>query len=187
MKRLPQLAAGADGMGRPTIMDRALAQDYGVRYVHLAVFAIDVDRVAESAPGEAELPMGWEVWLTEYLLLQELGEPSPAELAMLEDMCLSVLDQEGGEPPPLGGQWCFAVYDAVERGALPASLGKVFARWRSKPKPLLRELEALWSEPEANARRFALYCLAQPLQPPLAPPTLEALQELAGLSGEEAD
>lgn len=185
MKRLPLIDPDTEGLGRATIMDRALAQDHGVRYVHLAVFAIDVDRVAEQAPAEDSLPMGWEVFLTEHFLLAELSEPSDAELALLEDVCASVLDQDG-QGRVLGSQLAFAVYDAVARGALPASLGAAFKRWRSPPKQLVRELAGPWQEPDANARRFALHCLAQTLEPPLSPPTLEALQELAGLSLGEA-
>jgi hypothetical protein len=181
MKRLPQLAPEAEGLGRPTIMDRALAQDHGVRYVHLAVFAIDVDRVAEAAPAEDSLPLGWEVFLTEHFLLAEFSEPSAAELALLEDVCEAVLDQEG-QQRALGNQLCFAIYDAVARGALPNSLGSPFKHWRSAPKQLLAELAELWRDPEASARRCALHCLAQKLEPPLAPPTLEALQELAGVA-----
>jgi hypothetical protein len=47
---------------------------------------------------------------------------------------------------------------------------------------LIAELAVMWRDPDAHARKLALYCLAQPLDPPLAPPTLEALQELAGVA-----
>ena len=51
MKRaLPQTVAPSK-LNLPTIMDRTLAQKHGAQYVHLVVFAIDIDRVyTETAP-----------------------------------------------------------------------------------------------------------------------------------------
>ncbi|HEX6243796.1 MAG TPA: hypothetical protein VFZ61_22935, partial [Polyangiales bacterium] len=46
-------------LGSATIMDRALAQRYGAPYVHLAAFAIDVDRVHRLEDERSTLPFAW--------------------------------------------------------------------------------------------------------------------------------
>lgn len=191
MKRvLPRARKGLAKLELPTIMDRALAAKHGPLYVHLAAFAIDVDRAfAELAPDDEddiglidggaadELPFGWEVFLTS-ARLRALDGADPLVLAMLEDTCSHVLDQAPDEQG-YGSQLVFAVYDAVERGALPKSVGDVFRAWRGRPKQLSRALDALWSEPVATLSTIAARVLAVAIDPPLAPPTRAVLEQMA--------
>lgn len=172
-------------------MDRALAQKHGARYVHLAAFAIDVDRVytqganvdddalveadAEVDPAHAALPFGWEVMLTSARLL-ELDAKDVAVLAMLEDSCHHVLEQPP-EEQGYGSQLVFAVFDAVHRGVLPSALGDLFRSWRSKPKQLIRTLDALWKD-ETLLPRLAKHCLEASIDPKLAPPTAATLARM---------
>ncbi len=156
----------------PTIMDRALAARHGAPYVHLAAFAIDVDRVREAVEGYGDpRPFGWEVLLTEaYLLEARVG----AEI--LEDIVLSVLD---GEPDALGGQLAFSVWDAIERGELPRELRRAFASWRARPKELTKALASLWPDAPRLVPELSRGCLDAAVDPPLAPPTRAALEALA--------
>jgi hypothetical protein len=133
-RKLQVMAPRQAGLGAPTIMNRGLADQHGTAYVHLTVFAIDVDRVrAQRADAEdGGLPFAWEVFLTEYYLLQRFDPDDPEQVSLLEDVCLSVLDEAPGQER-LGEQLPFAVYDAVTRGALPYTLASVFHHWRSKP------------------------------------------------------
>jgi hypothetical protein len=171
-----------EGLGLPTIMDRALAQQHGIPYVHLAVFAIDVDRVREHLEDEGEdddLPMGWEVFLTERFLDARIAATDETARAMLEDVVLGIFDLPPSEEPVFGSQLPFAVWHAVARGALPGSLEGAFRAWKSKPKQLAADLDRLYAEKEAHTRTFARRCLDAGLQPPLAPPAREALEALA--------
>lgn len=173
-KSLPRLSPAQEKLGLPTIMDRALAAKHGAPYVHLAAFAIDVDRVREAVEGYGDpRPFGWEVLLTEAYLLARFGADAGA---LLEDAVLSILD---GEPDALGGQLAFAVWDALERGELPAELRRAFASWRARPKELSRALGELWPDAPRLVAELARGCLEAPLEPPLAPPTREALERMA--------
>ena len=103
-------------------MNAALAAKYGVAYVRLCAFAIDIDRAYaeledDEAPAMAELPFGWEVFLTEAYLLRALPAASDAELGMIEETCLSILEQAPDEQG-YGSQLLFAVYDAIASGSL---------------------------------------------------------------------
>jgi hypothetical protein len=149
--------------------------------VQLAVFAIDIDRVYVARDGAGEpWRFGWEVMLTE--AQRGLGvEPCDAmqQLRLLEDTCMSVLEQ----PPDaqaLGSQLVFAAYSALERGKLPAPLRAVFASWRRPPRQLLTALSELWVSADVLLPELATACLAEPLRPPLAEPTRAALARLAG-------
>ncbi len=173
-KSLPRLAPAQEKLGLPTIMDRALAAKHGAPYVHLAAFAIDVDRVREAVEGYGDpRPFGWEVLLTEVYVLARFGRDGGA---LLEDVVLSILE---GEPDALGGQLAFAVWDAVERSELPVELRRAFASWRARPKELVRALGKLWPDAPRLAAELAGGCLEAPLDPPLAPPTREALERMA--------
>ena len=177
MRRLPTIDPKREGLGRPTIMDRALAQRHGVPYVHLAAFAIDVDRARdhlEETDADADLPMGWEVFLTERYLESRVEHASETGRAMIEDIVLAIFDLPPSEEPVFGSQLPFAVWHAVARGVLPRTLEATFRMWKAKPKSLGAELDRLFADPEAT-RRFAHRCLEAPLDPPLAPPTREAL------------
>lgn len=192
MKRRHSLHRARRGEAKlelPTIMDRGLASKHGAPYVHLAAFAIDVDRVfAALAPEDdddvgltgtddpEELPFGWEVLLTS-ARVRALDASDPKILAMLEEACAFVLDQAPDEQG-YGSQLVFGVYDAVQRGALPQSVGDLFRGWRGRPKQLERTLDALWKDPSALST-IAARCCAVALDPPLAPPTRTALQQMA--------
>jgi hypothetical protein len=182
---LPQLGEKKEGLGRPTIMDRAMAARYGVPYVHLAAFAIDVDRARDALEDDegrsaSALPMGWEVFLTaRYLETRVDAREDPAK-TMIEDAVLAVFDLPASEDAVFGSQLPFAVWYAIERGVYPSELGSVFRSWKAKPKELGRDLDRLMKDRDASTKRFARLCLEAPLDPPMAPPTLEALAALAG-------
>ncbi len=184
---LPLAAPRKTKLELPTIMDRALAVKHGAHYVHLSAFAIDVDRVftqnapldeddlLEADPGEHDLfPFGWEVFLTS-ARLHALDTSDIAVLALIEETCNHVLGQ-APEEQGYGSQLVFAVYDAVYRGTLPPALGDVFRSWRSRPKQLIKSLDAMWKNVDAMLPAIAAHCLATTLEPPLAPPTLATLE-----------
>lgn len=165
-------------------MDPALAERHGVDYVHLAVFAIDVDRLREGVeidPAATEWTFGWEVFLTERYLVSHLDPASEAHRALLEDACLGLLERAAEHPrgePPLGSQLLFAVWDGVRRGALPAELEEIFRAWRRPPRELAVALDAMVADAEAGERVLAEACLELPAEPPLAPPTARALEAM---------
>lgn len=182
-KRLPSVEPEREGLGRDTIMDASLASRWGIPYVHLSVVAIDLDRVREAieeaGPGEqAPWPFAFEVFLTEMHLLGAIEPEDQDALQMLEDVCLGILDHGPLDEPPLGSQVVFAVYDAVERGALPDSMRTVFSSWKEPPRALLEGLAPLFEDPEVEAADLALACLDLDLTPPLAPPTRAALEAM---------
>jgi hypothetical protein len=172
-RSLPKADPAHASLGLPTIMDRDLVAAHGVLYVHLAVFAIDIDRVYWLDPETTELPFGWEVFLTERFLLAH----APAS-ELLESICMPLLEESPGEPP-LGGQIVFAIYDLTQRGELPESLRKLFFGWKKPPRELLDGLAALHSDRDALPALID-HCLNADLTPPLAPPTREALRNLLG-------
>jgi len=175
-KLLPLIDARQQGLGEPTIMDRALAEQYGARYVQLAVFAIDIDRVCHARADDPALPLGWEVFVTEALLITLVDPNDELQRGMLEDVCLDLLVDQAD--PRLGSQLPFAVYDAVIRGAFPESLRPLFHRWRTPSKTLLRDLADFWLARDQALTKLVDICLNTPLTPPLAPPTVQAIQNL---------
>lgn len=178
-RRLP--IAPTAGLGAETIMDRALAAKHGVAYVHLAAFAIDIDRVARAFDDEPDLPFGWDVLLTESYLLERLDADDPRVRAMVEEVVLDLVEGErdADAPPPLGSQLPFALYDAIERGTWPAPEEPLFRRWKPSARRLVRELEPLWSEAAELVPRLCRELLQLPIDPPFAPPVAEALRRLA--------
>ena len=177
-KRLRLVRREQTALGLSTIMDRELATTYGVPYVHLAVAAIDVDRVYALDPDRADLPFGWEVFLTEYLLLARIDPANPGDRALVAAVCASVLEAIPGDPP-YGSQIVFAVYDAVKRGQLDAELEQIFVTWKRPPEDLVESLAPLWTSATEHAKQFAAHCLTAPLTPPLAAPARAALESLA--------
>jgi hypothetical protein len=173
--RLQQAAPAR--LEQPTIMDRTLALEHGAPYVQLAVFAIDVDRLFALDPERSVLPFGWEVFLCEAYLLCALDPNAESTHGLLEDTCLAVLAQQPDEQG-YGSQLVFAVYDAVSRGALPATLKPMFRSWRKAPVQLLDALAELWRDPLASLQRCAADCLQRKLDPPLAPPTRTVLEAM---------
>ncbi len=177
-KSLPRAEGAVDGLGRSTIMDRGLASKHGVPYVHLAAFAIDVDRIREEVEDlDDPRPFGWEVFLTErYLLSRFDPNRRPEQVAMFEDVVLGVLEGAGDA---LGGQIVFAIWDAIVRERFPARLRGAFGGWRGRPDALVKDLAKLWAREDALGRELAAGCLEVPLEPPCAPPTVEALRAFA--------
>ena len=168
-------APAREGLGLPTIMDRDLATLHGVRYVHLAAFALDVDRGRAAGEGYGDpRPFAWEVFLTEHYLLARF-DPTE-DRALIEDAVLSILE---GEPDALGSQLAFALWDAISRGRWPASSKQAFASWKSRPDEMVRDLAPLWRDGAERARSLAAGCLVVELDPPLAPPTRAALAAMA--------
>jgi hypothetical protein len=174
---LQRIGPQQTALGLPTLMDRDLAAAHGVSYVHLAVFAIDIDRIYWLDPEDNDLPFGWEVFITEQFLISHLPAITPEQTEMLEAICMPLLEETPGEPP-LGGQIVFAIFDAVRRSELPETLRKLFATWRMPPRDLLNALTELHRDPEACLPALAQYCLQAELSPPLAPPTREALLKM---------
>lgn len=173
---------GDQKLGSATIMDRALAQRHGAPYVHLAAFAIDVDRVHRLELDRPTQPFAWEVFLTELRLARFMDEATSDPAQMLEDMCLAVMDL----PRPasdaqgvLGAQLPFAIYAGVAHEHLPASLGNCFHAWKKPPTDLLSELTELAARPGLGAQ-LARHCLQAQLTPPLAEPVRVALDALSG-------
>ncbi len=179
MSQKPSLpAAGPEKLGAPTIMDRALAAQHGVPYVHLAAFAIDVDRVREATEGyDDPRPFGWEVFLVErYLLAHVDANRQPELVLILEDVVLGVLE---GAPDALGSQVVFAIWDLIGREQLPKRLEGAFRAWQGRPDELTEDLDVLFADADRHARELARGCLAVTLDPPLAPPVVAALEAMA--------
>ena len=174
---LPTVGPEATGLGRPTIMDKALAERHGVPYVHLVVFAIDLDRMREVVEEEGgdTWPFGFEVFLTEVHMLGMLDPADEAHLELLEDVVASVLE---GDRDALGAFLPFAIHDAVRRGSLPERLASSFVGWKKKPSKLHAAIDALWNSPEVEAADLAMACLELELTPPLAPPVKDALESM---------
>jgi hypothetical protein len=175
-------------LGRDTIMEPAFAARHGAVYVRLVAFAIDVDRLRElvdaNDPDDA-WPLGWEVFLVEMFLLGLIDPEEEAHREMLEDVLLDILDRRDDEPP-LGAVLTFAVFDAVRRGELPESMGAPLRSWKEGPEELVAALEPLWAEMEVQAADLAETCLEIPIEPPLAPPTIEALEAMVEVMGTHA-
>ncbi len=175
MKR--RLQPVREGIGTPTVMEPALADRFGVPYVHAVVYAIDTDRVRahvddhEPRSGEegGPWPFGWEVFLTGHRLAGLLDAERDHEL--LEAMVGSAI--EAGHA--LGSQLALSAFDLVERGEWPSAGRAWFARWRRQdPVKLSRSLDAFWADRAGWAERLAARCLACPLDPAAAPPTRSA-------------
>jgi hypothetical protein len=166
------------GLGLNTIMDRQLAVTLGSKYVQLAVFAIDIDRVYWLEPERSDLPFGWEVFLCELEVLAQFDRESATDRELIAAMCANVLEAPPGEPA-LGAQIVFAIYDAVRRGQLDSELSALFALWPKPPEDLVASLAQLWQAPVESAKRLAEHCLRASLTPPLAPPTRARLEALA--------
>jgi hypothetical protein len=161
----------------PTIMDRALAAEHGSMYIQLAAFAIDVDRVYVAQEDEPALPFGWEVFVTECYLLARIDPLRDMQRVLLQDTCLAILEQPP-EEQGYGSQLLFAVYDAVDRGFFPEALRAMFRSWSSQPKQLRKALDVLWQAPERALVTCAAHGLSSALDPPLASPTRQALEQM---------
>ena len=107
-KRLAIVSPEKERLGAETIMDRTLAAQHGIPYVHLAAFAIDTDRVREVLEADAgddddALPFGWEIFLTAHYVRTRFEASSEAHRVILEDAVISVLDAKT-KSAPLGAQ-----------------------------------------------------------------------------------
>jgi hypothetical protein len=179
-RSLQQAPVGAERLGTPSIMERALAVKHGVPYVHLTVFAIDVDRVREATEDQDDdRPFGWEVFLTECYLLEALDPAAPDSASLLEDVLLGILELPAGQEV-LGTQLPFAVWHAVRSRGWPKDLARALGGWKARPEPLGKDLDALFGAHEDVRAALARMCLAVSLSPPLAAPTEEVLRRWAG-------
>ncbi len=175
---LPMAAPRSEKLGAPTIMDRELAAQHGVPYVHAAAFAIDTDRVRarfeEVLVEEDQLPFGWEIFLTAQFLHAVFEPAHEGHRMLVEDAAQSVMDRPARGEPALGAQLPFAVYDLVRRGLWPEDALAVFDAWRKKPDDALDALAPLWDDAIIAAGELAHACLQCDLDPPAAPPVQEA-------------
>lgn len=179
-RALPQAPSGAERLGSPTIMERALAVKHGVPYVHLTVFAIDVDRVRVATDDrEDERPFGWEVFLTECYLLEEVDPRAEGTAALIEDVLLGILELPPGQEV-LGTQLPFAVWHAVRSQGWPEALTRALSGWKARPEPLGKDLDRLFAERDVERAALARMCLSVPLSPGLAAPTEAVLLRWAG-------
>lgn len=175
-RKLPQ--AGPAGLGQPTIMDRALAAQFGVSYVHLSAFAIDVDRVFMATSDEGDLPFAWEVLLCLAYLVGVVDSQDETGRSLLEESCTHVLSFAPGTAP-LGSLLVFAVYAGARAGRLNAELLSVFVAWKAKGlKQLEAAAAAFLQAPTQTLQRMAEHCLSTPLSPPLSPPSVATLQAM---------
>lgn len=170
-----------DGLGFPTIMDREVATKYGAQYVHLAAFAIDIDRIRDEVEqdegvDQAEIELTWpfafEVFLTEAWILDELDPASDEHLALLEDAVRSAMARGASDAGQVfGAQLPFAIYDAMKRGALPKTLAYLFDGWKTEPRDLVADLAVLWQKGDEERARLARAASEITLEPPMAPPS----------------
>ena len=93
---------------------------------------------------------------------------------LVEDAVQAVLDRPATDDAPLGAQLPFAVYDLVRRGLWPEDALSLFDQWRKKPDASLDDLQPLWADALVAAGELAHACLQCDLEPPAAPPVLEA-------------
>lgn len=157
-------------------MDRALAQRYGAPYVHLAAFAIDIDRVHRLEDERSTLPFAWEVFLTEMRLMRFMDEAQVDPASMFEDMCLAVMDlpRPRESQGPLGAQLPFAMYVGVAHQHLPSRVGACFHAWKKPPVELIEDTAKLAAQTGLMAS-LATHCLSAALDPPLVDPVKQAL------------
>jgi hypothetical protein len=176
-KKLSVVGPHEEGLGLPTVMDRALAQKWGIPYVHLAVFAIDVDRVREAIEEADETlwPFGGEVLLLVRYIHANLDPEHHVEL--VEEACQHAMDRSR-EGMVLGAQMPFALYVLMARGDWPDASKSIFGAWSQEPKDLLESLADIEAEPDGLTELIDL-TLRLELDPPLSPPTEEALLALA--------
>jgi len=177
---LPQLEKEREGLGRPTIMDRALAARYGVAYVHLAAFAIDVDRIRDATESDDDdRPFAWEVFLSARYLLWRFDPNAEDQRALLEDAVQSILELRVNDEGFLGSQLPFAVWVLVAQGAWPKEFELWFKTWKKKPREMVKDLQAVFANSDEQERSLAQMCLNAELEPPIAPPSKEALTAMA--------
>lgn len=177
---LPQLEKEREGLGRPTIMDRALAARHGVPYVHLAAFAIDVDRIRDaSETDDDDRPFAWEVFVTARYLAWRFDPKAEEQRALLEDTVQSVLELPANEEGFLGSQFPFAVWVLVAQGLWPKEFELWFKTWKKKPRDMVKELAPIFANGDEQERALAKMCLDIELSPPIAPPTKESLRAMA--------
>lgn len=181
---LPQVSDAKLGLGQATIMERDLAAQHGVQYVHLAAFAIDVDRAYIASDGDdglSPLPLGWEVLLLLAYVLARFRVDSEHDQLILEDVASRLVSGNHSEPC-LGACLAFALHEGTDRGWLDANLKPIFRRWGSRSKQLKKSLDAQLQDPSRALIKAAKHCLETGITPPLSPPTLSSLQDM--VSGE---
>jgi len=71
------------------------------------------------------------------------------------------------------------VWALVSRGLWPADLESWFKSWKKRPRELEKGLAPIFESSDAEERALARFALSVELEPPIAPPTREALASLA--------
>lgn len=163
-----------EGIGQPTIMDAGLAGHFGVLYVHLAVNAIDLDRIAqyyelraERDGGDSTWPFGGEVFMLCNYIEYHVAE----QTELLERATLHVFDKLESEHDALGAALPYAVWCCVRRKTVSEDLQGLFSHWKGKPQGLANDVDAFFEKPD-SLKSLALRCLSTNLEPPASPPAL---------------
>ncbi len=164
-----------EGLGLATIMNPVLAKKHGATYVHLAAFAIDVDRAGILLEDATDPPpFGADVYLVAaYVRDRFAAEPTTG---LLEDVVLDVLEVEPDEKR-LGTQLPFAIYWLAARDLAPREWLGWFTQWRKPPTGILADVDAIAARPEAIAE-LAQRWLAIEIDPPFVAPVRAALEAL---------
>ncbi len=165
-RSLPLIKPQVDGLGEPTIMNRTLAAKHGSRYVHLAVVAIDIDRVYRHLDDDA---FKSEITLTKRYLTDHFDPAQDADCALLEDTCLDIMEGYD-ETDLLGAQIPFAVHELVTEKIWPDAWPVLFSAWKVPRKSK--------NAPELPLARIAESYLSFTLEPPIANPTRQFLLTL---------
>jgi len=174
------VSTAPSGLGLVTIMDRDLALRLGAPYVKLAAFAIDLYRLRvmfDEIGDDEHWPFGWEVLLTERALLRALPTTGDDDVIDFVDAICTSIFERAAEGEILGAQIVFSAYAAFERGALPAKVRPTFFHWKKKPTELVAAVRKIESDP-GNVAALIDQCLAEELDPPLAPTTHAELEAL---------
>lgn len=160
------MAQEDEGLGIPTIMDKALAARWGPRYVRATAFAIDVDRIerwvqvatqmatqraTQRVTQEAQAvtteiwPFGWEIFVTEKILSKIFDVTEQLDVELLETVVYAIHERVEAHGDVLGAQWLFAVFDLVSRSIWPPAMLGPISGWKTQSQ-LILSLDVLWSE-----------------------------------------
>ena len=160
-------------------MDPELAQRFGVAYVHLVAFAIDIDRIHEATQDDPDgvWPFGWEVFLSEIHMLGMFDPAVPEERELVVTVCEGIM-QLPKDSLAFGAQLPFCLYDAITRGEWPEEDRSVFRSWKDGPDELTEALKPLWVDANVEANDLALACTEVVMHPAISPPSRQALDAM---------
>ena len=141
---------------------------HGARHFRFLVDEVDLHAVDDGR----EL-----VELVELALLRALpGTGEDDVIDFVDAICTSIFER-AAEGEILGAQIVFSAYSAFERGALPAKVRPTFFHWKKKPAELVAAVRAIEAD-TGKVRALIDQCLAEDLDPPLAPTTRAELEAL---------